>query len=89
MDNDNHPFGEPPRQPQAAEPSPWDVWLARGLLVVGLWFTGSGLFDLVRALPAHWADLLVHAPGIGAGVLFLAGAWRMRAVLRWDPGDDG
>jgi hypothetical protein len=70
------------------EPSAWDVWLARGLLVAGLWFAGTGLFDLVRAEPAHWADLLVHAPGIGAGGLFLTGAWRMRAALRWDPPAD-
>jgi hypothetical protein len=71
------------------EPSAWDVWAARVLLVAGLWFAGSGLFDLVRHNPARWDDLLVHAPGIGAGLLFLYGAWRMRAALRWDPpGDD-
>jgi hypothetical protein len=42
----------------------------------------------VRAEPVHWADLLVFAPGLGAGALFLAGAWRMRAALRWDPPTD-
>lgn len=77
----NRPGGREP-------PSPWDVWLARGLLVVGLWFAGTGILDLVRALPARWDDLLAHAPGIGAGLLFLGGAWRMRAALRWDPTDD-
>jgi hypothetical protein len=70
------------------EPSPWDVWAARALLVAGLWFAGTGAFDLVRDLPSPLADLLVHAPGIGAGLLFLYGAWRMRAALRWDPPAD-
>jgi hypothetical protein len=71
------------------EPSALDVWLARGLLIAGLWFAGNGLWDMVRSVPAPWDDLLVHAPGIGAGLFFLAGAWRMRAALRWDPpGDD-
>ena len=92
MDNDNdpigHPFGKPRERPEREAPSPWDVWLARGLLVVGLWFAGSGLFELVRDIPAPLTDLLVHVPGIGAGALFLAGAWRMRDVLRWDPGDE-
>ncbi len=69
-------------------PSKVDIWLARGLLVAGLWFAGTGIFDLVRADPVHWADLLVHVPGIGAGALFLTGAWRMRAALRWDPPTD-
>lgn len=70
------------------EPSAWDVWLARGLLVVGLWFFASGLWDLVRAIPAPWDVLLARMPSIGAGLLFLAGAWRMRAALRWDPPAD-
>jgi hypothetical protein len=52
-------------------PSTTDVWLARGLLVGGLWFAGTGLVDLVRALPAEWDRLLVHLPGIGAGLFFL------------------
>jgi hypothetical protein len=69
-------------------PSAWDIWLARALLVAGLWFAGTGLFDLVRAETEHWADLLVYAPGIGAGLLFLTGAWRMRDALRWDPPSD-
>jgi hypothetical protein len=69
-------------------PSAIDVWLARGLLIAGLWFAGTGLFDLVRDLPGEWDDLLVHLPGIGAGVFFLVGAWRMRAALRWDPPGD-
>jgi hypothetical protein len=73
------------------EPAPTqtDIWLARGLLVAGLWFAGSGLFDLLRALPARWDRLLVFVPGIAAGLFFLAGAWRMRAALRWDPPSDG
>jgi hypothetical protein len=70
-------------------PTRTDIWLARGLLIAGLWFAGSGLFDLIRALPARWDRLLVFLPGIGAGLLFLAGAWRMRAALRWDPPSDG
>lgn len=71
------------------EPSTLDVWSARALLVAGLWFAGSGTFDLVRAMPAPWDELLVHAPGLLAGLFFLFGAWRMRAALRWDPpGDD-
>lgn len=70
------------------EPSALDVWMARGLLVAGLWFAGSGLLDLLRAVPMPWDDLLAHAPGLGAGLLFLYGAWRMRAVLRWDPPAD-
>lgn len=70
------------------EPSAWDVWLARALLVAGLWFFASGLWDLVRAIPAPWDVLFARTLSIGAGVLFLAGAWRMRAVLRWDPPTD-
>lgn len=66
-------------------PSQLDIWTARALLVAGLWFGGSGLFDMVRDERDHWSDLLVHAPGIAAGALFLTAAWRMRAALRWDP----
>ena len=81
-------FRDPePERPEP--PSPWDVWFARGLLVVGLWFAGTGMWDLIRQLPVRWDELLAHAPGICAGLLFLYGAWRMRAVLRWDPSDDG
>ncbi|WP_374388451.1 hypothetical protein [Sandaracinobacter sp.] len=72
------------RQP----PSVWDVWLARGLLVGGLWFAGTGLWDLIRAEAMRWDMLLMHALGIGAGILFLVGAWRMRGALRWDPSDN-
>ncbi|MGL6044260.1 MAG: hypothetical protein ACRC1J_10075 [Sandaracinobacteroides sp.] len=70
------------------EPTQTDIWLARGLLVAGLWFAGTGLFDLVRAMPDAWDNLIVHAPGILAGLFFLIGAWRMRAALRWDPPAD-
>jgi hypothetical protein len=69
-------------------PSVWDIWLARGLLVAGLWFAGTGLWDLIRAEPSRWDAMLVHGLGIGAGALFLVGAWRMRAALRWDPPED-
>lgn len=73
------------------EPEPgWaEVWTARALFLAGLWFAGTGLWNLFRAIPSRWDDLLVHSPGIGAGLIFLWGAWRMRAALRWDPpGDD-
>jgi hypothetical protein len=73
-----------------AEPEPpvLDRWLARGLLVGGLWYAGTGLWGLARAALEPTSDLLVHLPGIGAGLVFLAGAWRMRAALRWDPPND-
>jgi len=72
------------------EPEPgWGaVWTARALFLGGLWFSGTGLWDLLRAIPSPWDDLLVYSPGICAGLLFLWGAWRMRAALRWDRPND-
>jgi len=71
------------------EPEWFAVWIARALFLAGLWFAGTGLWDVFRKLPSPWDDLLVHLPGIGAGLFFLWGAWRMRAVLRWyPPGDE-
>ncbi|WP_199555862.1 hypothetical protein [Sandaracinobacteroides hominis] len=75
-------------KPQREAPSALDVWLARGLLMVGMWFGGAGLWGLIRTAP-ELAKMLYELPSLLAGLLFLAGAWRMRAILRWEPDDDG
>ena len=65
------------RQP----PSVWDVWLARGLLVGGLWFAGTGLWDLIRAEAMRWDMLLMHA--LVAGMQGRLGeAWRLQSLAR-------
>ncbi|MFN3370385.1 MAG: hypothetical protein ACK4Z0_02530 [Sphingomonadaceae bacterium] len=63
-------------------------WLARGLLLAGLWFTGAGLFDLSGQRDEGLDGLLAAAPGLGGGLLLLVAAWRLRAALRWDPPDE-
>lgn len=74
-------------RPQHHAPSGLDVWIARALLVAGLWFGVGGLWGLARAAQGL-TPILVELLGIGAGAMFLAGAWRMRAALRWDGSDD-
>lgn len=64
-------------------------WLARGLLLAGLWFTGTGLFDLASQRHEGWDGLLAATPGLAGGLLLLAAAWKIRRALRWDPPDDG
>ncbi len=73
-----------------AEPEPawFSVWIARALFLGGLWFTGTNLWGIVSALPTRWDLLLPRVPGLGGGLLFLWGAWRMRRALRWVPTDD-
>lgn len=69
------------------EPTRVDIWLARGLLMIGLWFGLAGVSGLISSAP-ELSPMLAELPGIGAGALFLVGAWRLRAALRWEPSDD-
>ena len=64
------------------------VWIARGLFLAGLWFAGTSLWSIAASLPTRWDLLLPELPGLGGGLLFLWGAWRMRGALRWDPPED-
>lgn len=65
-----------------------DRWIARGLMLAGLWLAGTGIWDIVRSMPIAWDQFLAQMPKTLGGIFFLAGAWKMRAAIRWDPPED-
>lgn len=63
--------------------------VANGCFLAGLWLAGSAAFDLVGLDPDGVEAYIGPATSLGAGVLFLGAAWRLRDAMRWRGGDDG